>query len=237
MKNLLSLILIVWSVSCTKHTYNQHNSMNSLDWAGRYEGTLPGKDGEPEAAVLVLKEDLTYEILRNGQKSEGGFAWAPDGGKITLPEESLYLLVGENFLKAVTRKGKEVEGGKYRLEKTADTGIREKYWKLIELHGKPVTVREGGREPHLIIKQEGNQVTGNGGCNGFGGACELNETTGRIRFSKIAATQMACLGENPESEFFKVLEQADNFSTDGKFLSLNRARMAPLARFEVVYLK
>ena len=237
MKNLLLLALVILSVSCTRNVYNHHNSMNSLDWAGRYEGTLPGKGGASEAVVLVLKEDLSYEMTRNGKKSEGGFAWGPDGGKVVLPEESLYLFVGENFMKAVTRKGKDVEGGKYRLEKTADTGITEKYWKLIELNGKPVTVREGGREPHLVIKQEGNRVSGHGGCNGFGGACDLNEATGRIRFSKIAATQMACPGDNTEGEFFKVLAEADNFTTDGKFLSLNKARMAPLARFEVVYLK
>lgn len=237
MKNLLLLTLIALSISCARNTYNHHNSMNSLDWAGRYEGTLPGKDGASQPAVLVLKEDLSYELIRNGQKSEGGFAWGPDGGKIVLPEESLYLFVGENFLKAVTRKGKDVDGGKYRLNKTEDMGIKEKYWKLIELNGKPVTVREGGREPHLIIRQEGGRVTGNGGCNGFNGAYELNEATLRIRFSKVAATMMACVGDNVEGEFFKVLNEVDNFTTDGKFLSLNKARMAPLARFEVVYLK
>lgn len=237
MKNLLLLALMVWGVSCTRNVYNHHNSMNSLDWAGRYEGTLPGKGGASEPAVLVLKEDLSYEMIRNGKKSEGGFAWAPDGGKMVIPEESLYLFVGENFMKAVTRKGKEVEGGKYRLDKKEDAGIREKYWKLIELNGRSVTVQEGGREPHLIIKQEGDRVIGNGGCNGFNGAYELNEATGRVRFSKVAATLMACIGENVEGEFFKVLEEVDNFTTDGRFLSLNKARMAPLARFEVVYLK
>jgi len=36
-----------------------------------------------------------------------------------------------------------------------------------------------------------------------------------------------------------VFDVVDNYtvSEDGKYLSLNRARMAPLARFEVVYLK
>ncbi|MBX2951975.1 MAG: META domain-containing protein [Leadbetterella sp.] len=237
MKNLLLFTLVILGVSCTRNAYNHHNSMNSLDWSGRYEGTLPGKKGGSEPVVLVLKEDLSYEMTRNGRKSEGGFAWGPDGGSIILPEESLYLFVGENFLKAVTRKGKEVEGGKYRLNKTEDRSIKEKYWKLIELNGKPVTVSEGGREPHLIIRREDNRVTGNGGCNGFGGTYELNEATGRIRFSKVAATLMACPWDNVEGEFFEVLDKVDNFTTDGKFLSLNKARMAPLARFEVVYLK
>ncbi|MDT4868295.1 META domain protein [compost metagenome] len=123
------------------------------------------------------------------------------------------------------------------MEKTENTGIREKYWKLTELNGKPVSVREGGREPHLILKEEGGRVIGNGGCNGFNGAYEFNEATLRIRFSKVAATMMACMEDNVEDEFFKVLGEVDNFTTDGKFLSLNKARMAPLARFEVVYLK
>lgn len=237
MRNLLLLTLVMCGFSCTRNTYNHHNSMNSLDWAGTYEGILPGKGGASQPAVLVLKEDLSYELTLSGQRSEGTFAWAPDGGTIVIPEASLHLFVGENFMKAVTRKGKEVEGGKYRLEKTEDRGIREKYWKLIELHGKPVSVREGGREPHLILKEEGGRVIGNGGCNGFNGAYELNEASLRIRFSKVAATMMACMEDNVEGEFFKVLGEVDNFTTDGKFLSLNKARMAPLARFEVVYLK
>lgn len=237
MRNLLLLTLVLWGFSCTRSVYNHHNSMNSLDWAGRYEGALPGKDGGSHPAVLVLKEDLSYELMRDGQRSQGGVAWAPDGMKIVLPEESLYLFVGENFMKVVSRKGKDVDGGKYRLEKTEDKGIREKYWKLIELHGKPVSVREGAREPHLILKEEGARVIGNGGCNGFNGAYELNESAFRIRFSKVAATLMACIEDNVEGEFFKVLEEVDNFTTDGKFLSLNKARRAPLARFEVVYLK
>ena len=49
---------------------------------------------------------------------------------------------------------------------------------------------------------------------------------------------MACLNMEIENELKRALEMADNYSltADGKYLSLNRARMAPLARFEVVYL-
>ena len=47
------------------------------------------------------------------------------------------------------------------------------------------------------------------------------------------STMMACPG-NLEQEFSEVLNTADNISTDGKTLTLNKARMAPLARFELV---
>jgi hypothetical protein len=40
-----------------------------------------------------------------------------------------------------------------------------------------------------------------------------------------------------EREFHAVLERADNYSLAGDHLTLNRARMAPLARFEAVYLR
>jgi hypothetical protein len=44
---------------------------------------------------------------------------------------------------------------------------------------------------------------------------------------------MAC-PDDLEQEFLQVISEADNLSTDGKYLSLNKARMAPLARFVVV---
>jgi heat shock protein HslJ len=40
-----------------------------------------------------------------------------------------------------------------------------------------------------------------------------------------------------EATFMEALQKADNYSIQGKILSLNKARMAPLAKFEAVYLK
>lgn len=220
------LLLVLTGISCTKKQYSSHNSMNSLDWEGRYEGQF---DGSP--AVLLLKYDLSYTLQRGDKHSQGGFAWAPDGGRIVLPEEKLYFLVGENFVQQVNAKGKPQ--GSVRLEKVGDLGIKEKYWKLVELYGKPV--KGGEREPHLIIKDE--TVQGSGGCNRFNGGYELDENTLRLKFTKVAATMMACQDAPHEAAFFKVLNEVDNYTTDGKTLSLNKARMAPLARFEVVYLK
>ena len=120
-------------------------------------------------------------------------------------------------------------------------GITEKYWKLIEINGKPVVFNEsaGGREASLILKNEDNRVNGNGGCNTFFGTYEIDPARLRIKFSQMASTMKACLNMEIEGELLKALEMADNYSlsADGKYLSLNRARMAPLARFEVVHLK
>ena len=40
-----------------------------------------------------------------------------------------------------------------------------------------------------------------------------------------------------EDDFKKVLEQTDNYTISGENLSLNRAKMAPLAKFKAVYFK
>ena len=46
---------------------------------------------------------------------------------------------------------------------------------------------------------------------------------------------MACPDMSMENQFIEVLGRADNYSILGDKLSLNKARMAPLARFEAVY--
>ncbi|KDN55483.1 META domain-containing protein [Flavobacterium seoulense] len=116
--------------------------------------------------------------------------------------------------------------------------ITEKYWKLIEINGQKVTVENfAAKEPHLILKKEENRVNGNGGCNSFFGTYELQANVNRISFSKIGSTRMACLKPTVENDFFKVLETVDNYTIKNDTLQLNKARMAPLAKFVAVYLK
>lgn len=114
--------------------------------------------------------------------------------------------------------------------------LQETYWKLTELMGQQVLTAAGKREAHLILKQENNQMSAYAGCNQLGGRYEL-AAGNRIRFSNIRATMMACPDMELESRLTKVLESADNYSILGDSLSLNKARMAPLARFVAVYMK
>ena len=115
-----------------------------------------------------------------------------------------------------------------------ENSITEKYWKLIEINGKPVEAT-APREAFITLKNEDRRINGNGGCNTLNGTYELSEGN-RIRFSQMATTMMACLNMEIEEALKRALEMADNYtlSADGKYLSLNRARMAPLARFEAV---
>lgn len=118
---------------------------------------------------------------------------------------------------------------------TAKKDILNTYWKLIELRGKPIAQTDATRrEPHIIFQSETNRVVGNSGCNSFNGGFELKD--GRLRISKVATTMMACPDIDYEQEFFKALEMTDSYALNqtGDTLSLDKARMAPLARFKAV---
>ena len=115
--------------------------------------------------------------------------------------------------------------------------LTETYWKLTELMGTPVVMETGTKtEMHMILKKQDNQVLGNGGCNSFRGSYTLLEGN-RLSFSQLVGTKMACINMEKELTFMEVLQKADNYSIQGKILSINKGRMAPLAKFEAVYMK
>jgi len=121
-----------------------------------------------------------------------------------------------------------------KSSKSKITTLEGTYWKLIVLGGRPVTSpRDGVKEIFLQIKAEDSTVSGNGGCNGFGGNYRLEEGE-KIKFSKLVSTMMACNGMETENAFFKALENADGYYIKKDTLQLNRSKMAPLARFIAV---
>lgn len=148
-----------------------------------------------------------------------------------------HIMIGAAMLAvtACTLSASNVPAANDRVLSAPGEGVIEKYWKLVELNGQPVAPLK--REPHLILKADNARVIGFGGCNALTGSYDLDEKTARIRFTEVASTMMACMeGMEVEQAFHEVLRTVDNYSLDGDRLSLNRARMAPLARFEAVYL-
>ena len=107
----------------------------------------------------------------------------------------------------------------------------EKKWKLIELNGVPVASESGKKLAFIELDLSKSSVSGNDGCNSFHGEVNVAQNY-KINFSKIASTEMACLDVTTGESFYKALELADNYTLNNGVLSLNKARMAPLARFE-----
>ena len=241
----LSICACTTPKSSVNTIHDSHNSQNSLDWEGVYTGTIPCADCEGIRTMINLSKDLTYvmetKYLGRSEeifKSKGTFSWDKSGSIIIISGESgkQKYRVGENQLFVLDTDGNRISGNlekNYILKKETNT-LTEKYWKLIEINGK--TVKPSEKEAHIIFKEADNRIIGNSGCNSFAGGFELLPGN-RISFSKIASTRMACMDMSIEDQLFNILSTVDNFSLSEGILSLNRARMASLARFEVVYLK
>src|SRR5262245_7269288 len=226
-----------------------HNSSNSLDWDGIYRGVLPCADCQGIQKTIYLNKDGSYKVKTKylgkqdiALENSGKLTWNSQGNTISLNEtgnQQVSYFVGENTLTQLDKSGNKITGElatKFVLTKEK-YAILEKYWKLTELNGKPVTMDSTFRkEPHIIFKDEDNRFIGNGGCNNISGTYELGDMN-RIKLSQAISTQMACPNMEVESQFLKVLTIADNYNLVGDMLVLNKARMAPLARFKVVYMK
>ncbi len=116
---------------------------------------------------------------------------------------------------------------------TTNPNLTNTYWKLIELHGQPVNSPEGAKPYYIKLDASENRFSGWAGCNQMVGTFS-NPDGFRVSFGKVASTRMACPDMTLETQLAEVLEMTDNYAIAGNSLSLNRARMAPLARFEAI---
>ena len=227
-----------------------HSSQNALDWDGTYSGIMPCADCAGIETTLTLNRNSTYKLSTRymGEEDiqavvkEGAFKWTEDGSTIVLEslnnnEYPTKYKVGENKLIQLDLDGNVITGelaDDYVLLK-ANKELVEKYWKLYEIMGEPIKEGDLPKDAYLTFKVEGNRVFGNGGCNGISGTYKLSEGNG-IRFSQMVATMMMCQNTDVEQKLLKALNMVDNYYAQNDTLVLNRARMAPLARFVAVYM-
>ena len=255
--NIMLITLTLIFASCgTKKTISEkkaeetvvdmHNSMNSLDWNGTYQSTLPCADCEGIQTVLKLNDDLTFVKKSKylGKKDtifedKGSFSWSKTGQIITLNNQNTeHYFVGENRIWKLDENGNKITGDlaqQYIFNKQ-NSQLTDRHWKLVELYGQKVDFdKKKGKQPYLILRpEEENKIYGNAGCNRFFGTFELKEGN-QIVFSQLGATKMYCPNMETETQFLKVLNTADNYSLNGETMTLNKAKMAPLAKFEVAY--
>lgn len=116
---------------------------------------------------------------------------------------------------------------------SASLDIYEKEWRLTELGGEVIVLDSMfNKKPHIIF-QEDNRVSGNLGCNNFGGNVEMFDDNG-VRFTGVGATQMACPNLGVEQGFLEALNNARSLHAEGDALTLSNDKDVVTARFEAV---
>jgi len=232
----------------TEFTGDGHNSRISVDWNGIYKGTIPCADCEGIQTEITLMEDGRFErrttyLGKDGETrfDKGNFTWNDAGSSVTLALEdggTQQYQVGENILFHLDQEGNRITGNladNYTLMKNkADPMLENKKWILTELMGQEVTFENEKREASLTFDSETGRLSGSDGCNRVMGSYELQEGN-RISFGRgMASTMMACPDMETPDRFNEVLNTVDNYTIADGVLSLNKARMAPLARFKLV---
>lgn len=228
-----------------------HNSQNSLDWAGIYRGILPCEDCEGIKTEIRLNYDNSYTLRQRKlddhltiAEATGRVEWNDDGSTISLVAEeknkaAIKFKVIENGLMPLNGNPdpSAAAEGTYALKK-ANGGIAlgEGRWNLFRLYGEEVTAEEGRKQPYLIFNEAVYRVSGHNSCNQFSGKYTMMEGN-RIEMDRFKSTLMACMPNNIEDRFMEVLDLADNYTLKGDTLSLNKAKMAPLAQFVLDYMQ
>lgn len=83
-------------------------------------------------------------------------------------------------------------------------------WVLKTMNNRNASQIFTDKIPFVIFNVTLEQISGNGGCNTFSGKYTYNG--GTFHAPNLAATQMACMGNNEEPTFFKLLSQSSKIS-------------------------
>jgi heat shock protein HslJ len=86
------------------------------------------------------------------------------------------------------------------------TSLAGTTWRLLSIQGASVPAT-----PELTLAFDGDRVSGNGGCNSFGGQFTYEPATGALAVSSLLSTMRACLEaarNDVESTYLKALQGA-----------------------------
>ncbi len=107
-----------------------------------------------------------------------------------------------------------------------------KEWHLLSLNSKPVQHDTTfPKQAYVIFNNDKKTVSGNLGCNGFGGNIAYSGNNG-IAISDIVSTQMACPNLDIEHNFSDALRNATSFSIAQHMLSLQNSKGEIIAQLE-----
>ena len=119
-----------------------------------------------------------------------------------------------------------------KLSNKVETSLTDTKWVLTKLNGDLVNLTSAALEqPFIKLSQNDNAVTGNGGCNGFGGKYTLTDHQ-TISFSQLLSTMRHCEDHGIESVFMGNVNKAKTYVMIGNELTFKDENGYVLATFE-----
>jgi heat shock protein HslJ len=190
---------------------DMHNSRNSLDWAGTYEGVLPCADCPGTKTRLTLNYDGSYRLVtqaqgsQNAEKSVSGvFTWQPSGNAITLDERGgrQQFSVGEGRLTVLRPEGGASQSPGANLVLTLAAPDSEdlkqqlgRYrWTLVlatDANNRRIPGLPPGQDRPVVLSFAGSRLSVQGPCNQLLGAYEVTAAY-QLSVNVSASTMMAC---------------------------------------------
>ncbi len=190
---------------------DMHNSRNSLDWAGVYEGVLPCADCPGIQTRLALQQDGRFELsMRYMDRqvaplvSTGSFSWNADGNTITLDgagRGAMYR-VGEGRLLQLDSDGSMPAPNSHNRTLTkvvagADAptlrkALQDHRWTLRSAKDSQGNAIEAmTTTTPIVFDFDAQRVAISGACNNMNGGFQLSGE-GQLKFGRMAETMRAC---------------------------------------------
>lgn len=188
------------------------------------EGELRRVDGKTVFAECASLRDLPVDTSSKGYAQLNALAGKGDATVI---------------LEGSLRKGRldvqkvfqVLKGGVCSTGQYASAPLVGTYWRLRELHGKPVQAFPGQSEPHLIFADKG-KASGSDGCNNF--FMNWERSGQELDFSEGGATLRLCPhGEEQARDMHSMFSEVTSWNISGSKLEL-RSPKGVAAVFEAV---
>ncbi len=116
-----------------------------------------------------------------------------------------------------------------------DEPLQDRYWRAVEMDGKPLALSPDAREPHVVLGQQ-QRAHGSDGCNRFTGSYQTDKG---LRFGQLASTMMACPPpvDALARSFSQALSATADYRIRGKQMELLDAGGKVRLRLEATFLK
>ena len=192
---------------------DRHNSRNSLDWSGLYEGVVAGQDSPATRTRLTLGQDGSFEWSRRAlvrgatpTTAKGRFDWQPDGNRIVLDAAggAQRFAIGEGRVIVLESDDSRPDAAGATLVKLqpvppgARTGLAEMLedhrWTLTtatDADHQPLDVLFPAADSPFVFAFAGSRLTVDGGCNGLRGSYRLGADD-VLSLGPLASTMRAC---------------------------------------------